>query len=410
MDYQLTKKDNEKREPLWISIRKLANLMTAEKRQFYLASIAIVCNSLASLSVPIIIGYTIDHAVASRDYTALLINATILLVISLFGWVMSYLQTRMMGGIGRRTLYRLRNALFDKISSLPISFFNQNKIGDLTSRITSDTDKLNQFFAQAFTQFLGNLLLVVGAGVCMLILSVELGAVALLPALVVLLLTRLLSPWVQRKNLKSLQTTGAMSAEIQESLANFPVVVAFNRMDYFEKKFDESNTKNYHASVWAGMASGVFSPLYSLASNLAQLLVLVFAITMILSGHIAVGLFVSFQLYLTNFYSPLQQLASVWSSFQLALASLDRIYEVLSLESNMPIIPSEKTKKTNDVLVFENVSFGYESGKDVLSHINLSLEKGKTYALVGPTGGGKTTTAMLLARLYDPREGVVWLE
>jgi ATP-binding cassette subfamily B protein len=122
------------------------------------------------------------------------------------------------------------------------------------------------------------------------------------------------------------------------------------------------------------------------------------------------GLLIGFLLYVNNFYNPLRQLASVWSSLQLALAALDRISEVLALESNLEIVPEDSGAVSQAVLEFYDVSFAYPDGQDVLGHVSLRLERGKTYALVGPTGGGKTTTASLMARLYDPTAGVVRLD
>ena len=226
-----------------------------------------------------------------------------------------------------------------------------------------------------------------------------------------LILTQILSPWVKRASLKSLRTLGSMSGEIQESINNFKVIVAFNRLDYFRNKFKESNEANYSASVSAGIAGNIFNPIYVLASSLAQLVVLVFGIYFISDGHFTVGLLIGFLLYVNSFYNPLRQLASVWSSLQLALAGLDRISEVLALESDIKIVTSVSAPDGVGVMEFRNVFFRYDDGvEDVLRHLNFVLEKGKTYALVGPTGGGKTTTASLMARLYDPSKGTVYLE
>ena len=127
---------------------------------------------------------------------------------------------------------------------------------------------------------------------------------------------------------------------------------------------------------------------------------------LIASGQMTAGLLIGFLLYVNNFYGPMRQLATVWSSFQLAIAALERIVEVLALTSDMPLAPA--TQKTGDaVLEFQNVTFQYPGGKDVLRGVNLVLEQGKAYALVGPTGGGKTTTASLMARLYDPTSGTI---
>jgi len=314
-----------------------------------------------------------------------------------------------MGVVGRTVLFNLRNRVFLKLQDLPVAFFNENKTGDLISRINNDTDKLNLFFSQGLVQFAGNLFLMIGAGVFLVSLNPPLGMAALLPALGVLVATRLISPWVKKKNVMNLQSLGGMSAEIQESLNNFKVIVAFNRLDYFRRKFDGANQKNFSSAVGAGLASNLFMPIYGLAHNLAQLIVIGYGIYLIAAGNLTIGLLIGFVLYINSFYMPLRQIAALWSSLQLALAALDRISEVLALESNMPVSAAGRTP-SRSVLKFENVNFSYPGGKEVLRDTSFTLEGGKTYALVGPTGGGKTTTASLMARLYDPTSGMVFLD
>jgi ATP-binding cassette subfamily B protein len=268
---------------------------------------------------------------------------------------------------------------------------------------------LNQFFSQALVQFAGNLFVMVGAGIFLVSLDVRLGAAALVPALGVLIVTQLISPWVKRRNVKNLQSVGGMSAEIQESLNNFKVIVAFNRTDYFRNKFNEANEQNFSSAVAAGVASNIFMPIYGLAQNLAQIVVIAYGIYLVDAGGITIGLLIGFLLYVNSFYMPLRQLAAMWAQLQLALAAVDRISEVLALEPNMPLVAATPTGSTA-VMKFENVTFGYREGQSILRDSSFSLEKGKTYALVGPTGGGKTTTASLMARLHDPISGVVLLD
>ena len=161
-------------------------------------------------------------------------------------------------------------------------------------------------------------------------------------------------------------------------------------LDYFRDKFRESNAANYAASIKAGIANNTFTPIYTLASTVAQLIVLAYGIYLVSVGSFSIGLLIGFILYVNNFYNPLRQLASVWSSLQLALAGLDRISEVLALESNMSVVTTGTEPRPNDdsMLCFEHVSFGYpDADTDVLHDISFTLAKGKTYALVGPTGG-----------------------
>jgi ATP-binding cassette subfamily B protein len=411
MNYALNRPKNKKTKGATArALKRLAPLLGREKGNISLAVFAALVWSVAALLEPIIIGRAVDLYIKNRDYHGVVISVWQLLAVYLVTLAASYIQTLALGGVGRRVLFDLRNNLFAKLQELPAAFFNQNKSGDLISRINNDTDKLNQFIGQALMQLMRSSFIVVGAGIFLLSLNLRLGAAALVPAVLVLIVTRLLAGWVEAANLKSLQTTGQMSSEIQESLANFKVVAAFNRLDYFRDKFNGVNKNNFSASVKAGIASNIFTPIYGVASTLAQLVVLGYGIYLIGTGNFTIGLLIGYLLYVNSFYSPLRQLATVWPTLQLAFAAIDRISEVLALKSDMKIVENKLVANGDYQLEFRDVSFTYLEGKTVLSKVNLKLEKGKTYALVGPTGGGKTTTASLMARLYDASEGAILLE
>lgn len=399
--------NSEKKATTFASLRKLFALLTEEKGRFALSLLALLFTSVLSLATPWVFGRAIDTSVAAHDYPGVLRACLVLFAMSVLTFGASYLQMRLMGGIGQTVLFRLRQRLFEKLQALPIAFFNENKTGDLISRVNGDTDKLSQFFSETLVRFMGSLVLILGTAIFLLALHPRLGAVALIPALVLFLLTRVLSPWVKQRNARSLASVGNLSAEIQESLAHFKVIVAFHRRDYFQQRFQKTNEENYSASLRAGIANTVFTPLYDLASSSAQLAVLAYGLFLITRGQLTLGLFLSFFLYLDRFYSPLRQIAMLWSSFQLAFASWDRIAAILDYPAALPIVKGSSSKTSSPLLEFRSVDFQYPNGAIVLKHLSLTLETGKTYALVGPTGGGKTTTASLMARLYDPTNGLV---
>lgn len=371
---------------------------------------AILINSSLTLVSPVLIGRTIDNYVQKKDYNGILLNAGILLGIYIVAFVTNYVQTRLMGGIGQRTLFKLRNAVFNKLQELPVAFFTQNKAGDLISRINNDTDKLNQFFSQSLMQFVGSIFIMTGAGLFLLFIKLPLGAAALSPAILMWVFTQATSAWVKRKNAANLKSVGNLSAEIQENLNNFKVIIAFNRRDYFRKRFDEANEQSYRTAVGAGLANNVFTPVIGMAANLGQLIVLTFGIYLISTGSFTVGLLISFFSYVNNFYNPLRQLAALWANFQVALAAWDRISHLLAMQTDLLPVGSTLPVQTSALLSFQHVSFSYPDGKEVLHDISFDLARGKTYALVGPTGGGKTTTASLIARLYDPTSGTIVLD
>lgn len=409
MNYSLNKETQQKTST-GKALRKLLPYMAEERKYLIAAAFIILITSSLTLASPYIIGHAIDQFVATKHYDGVLRYAGMLLCIYAITLFTSYTQTRLMGGVGQKLLFRLRNAVFSRLLELPIAFFNQNKTGDLISRINNDTDKLNQFFAQSLVQFIGGIATMTGAAIYLVSLNWRLGLATLTPGFALFLFTRFISPWVKSVNANNLKSTGGMSAEIQESLNNFKVIIAFNRRDYFRKRFDVANQENYKTAIKAGLANNLFMPVFGLCANFAQLAVLAYGIYMISQGAFTVGLLISYLSYATYFYNPIRQLAALWTTFQVAMASWDRIESILEMESDLKQIPTSASAHDNAPLIeFKHVHFGYPGGKEILHDISFELEPGKTYALVGPTGGGKTTTASLIARLYDPTAGEVLL-
>ncbi len=400
-------------------LRKIFGLLANEKKKLIIALVAIFIDASFSLLGPFMVAYTVDHFITSGNLKWTLIFAGILVGVYMISSAASYTQIRFMGKVGQQVLYNLRSRIFAKLQELPLSFFNQNKAGDLVSRINNDTSNLARFFSEILPQFVSSVFALTGVAIAVLVIQYKLGAATLLPALGLLVFTTLISGWLKERNRKSLQSVGGMSAEISESLQNFKVIVAFNRRDYFRERFAEVNQTAFKANVRASFANSLVPPVYDLANNGAQLIVLCYGIYLIGVGSLTLGILIGFLAYAERFYNPLRRIAQLWTSVQVALAAWDRVSDVLQFESDLVYIDNPQTSiaakiGTKRVMEFENVSFSYPGvgdaqGKIVLNKINFTLEPGKTYALVGPTGGGKTTTASLMARLFDPTEGVVYL-
>ncbi len=391
------------------TLKRLMTLMGNERNNLYIAMVFIFINSGLNLIGPYLIGHAVDNYVVTKQYEGVIKYSIILFGIFCLAMVSGYAQAQLMGQVGQRMLFNLRNTVFTKLQELPIDFFNQNKAGDLISRVNNDTDKINQFFSQSLVQFMSSIFTMLGAGIFLISINVELALAALAPALFLLIFTRGISPWVKARNAVNMKSTGSMSSEIQESLNNFKVIVAFNRRDYFRKRFEDVNNENYKSAVKAGIANNIFTPVFSFSSSVGQLVVLAFGIYLISVGHFSIGLLISFLAYINQFYNPLRQLAVLWANFQVALAGWDRISQILVMENNLKIIDNTIHEETNCLMSFRNVSFSYTPGTEILKNVSFDLERGKTYAFVGPTGGGKTTTASLMARLYDPTEGQIIL-
>src|SRR6185312_10435566 len=446
---------------IWPALRKLIGLLPEQRGKLIGALLIMVLYSFLSMLPPALIGYTINHLVNAKMHVAgsglsvsngwitrLLPGTGAALVGTVCIWLAViyilnlgavYWRTILMGGFGQHLLYTLRNAVFNKLQELPVAFFAQNKAGDLISRINNDTDKVNQFFSQSLMQFVSSIFIITGAGIALIYFNWRLGLTVLAPAALMWIFNKTMSKWVKKRNADAAKATGNLSAEIQESLNNFKVVLAFNRRDYFRNRFAQANSGNYSSAVGAGIANNIFMPVYSFLASMGQLVVLMYGIYLITAGHFTPGFLIAYFMYSSSFYDPLRQLAALWAGFQVAIAGWDRISHLLTLQTDLVTISAEdaaaaagqispgghgvhgglkvvpaggngKGRGTAPLIEFRDVSFHYPNGKDVLRHNSLTMEKGKTYALVGPTGGGKTTTASLLARLYDPTGGTVLLE
>lgn len=392
------------------AFRKMLVFMKGEKRNLIIAFVVMLLNSGIALLTPYLIGYTIDHYIVTKIYSGLLKYCVILLLIYIASSYTEYLQTILMGSIGQRMLFNLRNAIFNKIQSLPVAFFNQNKAGDLISRVNSDTQTVNQFFSQYLMQFVDSIFMMAVAAGIMLSIQPNLGGAGLLPAVAILIFARIINPWVRKKNAISLKQYGLLSGEIQEGLSNFTTILAFGRRDFMRSRFEKVNKENYKTSVISGLVNNLYAPVFTFFSNIAQLIVLAYGIYLITQGNFTVGLLISYIAYAQSFYRPLRQIATLWASFQTTMAAWDRISIILNLESDLEYgKDGQNVPNGKSLLQFKDVTFSYPNGKIVLDKINIELEKGKTYAFVGPTGGGKTTTASLIARLYDPNEGSIHL-
>lgn len=411
MDYNLNTEHKSTTRQAFV---KMMTFMKEERKPLFVALTVMFVNSCISLFTPFLIGYTIDHYIVTKLYRGLLLFCAILLILYIISSATQYIQIKLMGNIGQRMLYSLRNAVFNKIQELPVAFFNQNKAGDLISRINNDTQTVNQFFSQSLMQFIDSIFVMIVSAGFLLAIHPSLGGASLVPAVFILVFVKIVNPFVRKKNAVSTKMFGLLSGEAQEGLSNFKTIIAFDRRDFFRDNFKKANRNNFKTSVASGLVNGVFSPVFTLLGDIAQLIVLSYGIYLITQGDFTIGLLISYIAYVQTFYRPLRQIAALWASFQSTMASWDRIAVVLNLESDLKYAdtnrePHTGTQDGSPLVRFSDVSFQYQKDKNVLENINIELQRGKTYAFVGPTGGGKTTTASLIARLYDPNEGKIFL-
>lgn len=344
MNYNLSKtefnkdKDKSNLQYLFNNWNEFWQFLSPEKSRLIVAIMLIAVAALANILGPFLIAKAIDEPIKNGDVNLLLVYTALLGAIYISSIISSYFQTRIMGSVSQNTLYNLRTALFAKLQQLPVAFFNSNQSGDLTSRINNDADKINQLLSESILRFLGNFVSVLGVSIFILFLNLQLALVTLVFLIPIIILTQIISPFVENINRQKQAKLGYLASEIQSDLDNFRVIVAFDRRKYFEDKLTNKVKELEKVGQKAEFLNSIFRPIYDIFSTLALISVILFGFYLYQNGEIEIGLLVGFVTYANSLYSPLRILGSIWGNIQSSLGAWERIREILNLESNLIIL------------------------------------------------------------------------
>jgi ATP-binding cassette subfamily B protein len=360
---------------------------------------------------PFLLGWSIDHVIAKGDLRGLLLLLSLLAIIYLSGiWAIRG-QILRVGSIMQRLLAQLRQDIFVKIQSLPLSFFDRSEAGDLMSRLLNDVNTVNQAFGQTVAQMLGNLLSLVGIVIAMLAINLQLGLLSNLVVPLMIFTTGLFSNWARARFRVTRQTIGELSAKLEEDISSVREAQAFNRVQLNIEEFDLLNAANRDANVQAVAITSAFLPSIDFLNTLATAGVLAYGGYLAVTGAATVGVVTSFLLYVQQFFRPIQILSQFYTQAQSAFAGLERIFLLLDEPSELKDATdaSEMPPIKGEVL-FEVVTFGYTPDQQVLKGVSLAAHPGQMIALVGPTGAGKSTIINLILRFYDVSGGAVKID
>lgn len=392
-------------------LRRLAQELRPHSPRLALTLLLVVIAASSQALVPWLIGRAIDGPILHRDARGLLAIMGLMLAVSVGGGLAGRTQMLLIGSTGQRILASLRERLFEKLQGLPIAFFDRQAKGDLMSRVSSDVDTLNQLLSHGLTQVLGAILSLCGVLVAMLALNVRLALATMAVIPVMLLTTYLLARRARKEYRKTRETTGAVMADLQEEIEGVRESQAFNRTEANIARFRTRNAKNRDANISATAVSSAFSPVIELLAALTNAVVIGYGSYLALNGEVSIGLVASFLLYAQQFFRPIQLATQVAAQSQSALAGAERIYAILDESPETPDAPNARALgEVTGRIAFENVSFGYDAGRHVLSDVSFTAEPGQTIALVGATGAGKTTIAGLIPRFYDVTRGAITLD
>jgi ATP-binding cassette, subfamily B, multidrug efflux pump len=388
--------------------RRLLGETTAYRGELLLALGLLVAGAAAQAAAPWLVSQAIDHDILDGDVPGLVRTLAGLLVVYAVGTLATRAQIFQVGSVGQRLLASLRGRLFEHFGRLPLAFFDRRPLGDLMSRVTNDVDTLNQLLSQGVTQLLGSLFGLVGIVIAMLLLNVPLALVSFCVIPFIFLATSVFSRLARRAFRTTRETTGDVTAELQEEISGIRQAQAFNRSETNIARFREHNRANRDANVAAVVVTAAFAPTIDVLSTLAIAVVIGFGGYLLLAGELSVGVVAAFLIYVQQFFRPIQLVAQVYTQLQSALAGAERIYAILDEPEEVPDAPQALVlDRVDGRVTLDGVSFAYDATRSVLHDITFDVAAGQTVALVGRTGAGKTTIANLIPRFYDVSRGAV---
>jgi ATP-binding cassette, subfamily B, multidrug efflux pump len=393
------------------TLRRFLRYLRPYRRELPPAITLIIIGASSQAFGPFVIGWSIDNLIVQGNLRGLLWVLSGLACIYFGGVFAIRGQILRVGSIMQRLLAQLRQDIFTKIQSLPLSFFDRSEAGDLMSRLLNDVNTVNQAFGQTVAQMLGNLFSLVGIVIAMLCINLQLGLLSNLAVPLMIFTTGLFARWARARFRITRQTIGDLSAKLEEDIGSVREAQAFNRVSLNIAEFAELNAANRDANVQAVAITAAFLPSIDFLNTLATAGVLAYGGYLAVTGVATVGVVTSFLLYVQQFFRPIQILSQFYTQAQSAFAGLERIFQLLDEPSQLTDAPNAKTMPLlKGEVTFENVQFGYTANQLVLKGINLHANPGEMIALVGQTGAGKSTIINLILRFYDVSGGAVKID
>jgi len=397
------------------SARRLLGYLLPHKRSLLFGLLWVVVSAANTAVAPAVTGWIVDTAVAlakqGSDASGLTLPVMALLASTGVGWYSQRMQIYVVGTVGQRALFALREDVFGALQRLSVAFFERTGTGDLMSRLINDVDQVNSFLSQGFRRVLGAGLGFVFTLVGMLLVDVRLALATLAVVPLMFAASRVFGVLAKRVFRRRQEALGDVSSALAEELGGIKVTQAFVRTERTRSDFAERNAANRDASIAASAVSSAFPPVLAVISAASTALVAGYGGWLASSGAVTIGVVVAFLSYSRSFFNAVSQLSSLWAETQSALAGAERVFELVDTKPEIADAPDAvDVGRLSGHVRFESLTFAYGDGAPVLSDIDLDVPAGTTLAIVGPTGAGKTTLVNLIARFYDPTSGRILVD
>ncbi|MCE5234438.1 MAG: ABC transporter ATP-binding protein/permease [Eubacteriales bacterium] len=395
-------------------LRRLWGYLYRYKWQVLLAFLLMLASNLFALVGPLLSGYAIDAIGIEKgkvDFAGVFYNCALMIAFYIASSGLAYILSRMMIDLSQKVVAKMRSDVFNRLTDMPVSYFDTHQTGEIISHITYDIDTVNASLSTDLLQILASAVTVIGS----LVMMVQISPILLLVFVVTVPLSFILTKYITGKIRPLFKARSAKLGElngyVEESLTGQKTITAYNRQEVMLERFDEKNREAVNAYYNADYYGSINGPCVNLINNLSLALISVFGAIMYLYGSLTLGNLSSFVLYSRKFSGPINEAANILGELQSAFAAAERVFRII----DAPLEPAdaENAQPLTDVeghVEVEHVDFGYSSERLIVEDLNIDALAGKMVAIVGPTGAGKTTIINLLMRFYDPSAGFISID
>lgn len=396
-------------ENMGATLKRIWSYMASDKKFFIIVMILVVFASFLSLVGPYLLGVVVDEIVngAERDrmWDLLVLLAVIFLLQSLVTWLGNF----WMVSIAQKAVYRMRRNLFAHLQRLPIAFFQNQKSGELMSRMTNDIENVSRTLNSTVIQLVTSVITLTGTVAVMLWLSLPLTLLTLTIVPLMFLGMNWITKRTGRYFREQQKNLGDINGYIEETMTGHHIIKMFSRENYVMEEFRHKNKQLRESGYWAQTYSGFIPKLMNSLNNLAFTIIVGVGAIFALNGMLTIGMIVTFTTYSRQFTRPLNDLANQYNVVLSAVAGAERVFSIMDEKQEAAGEEEKEKNRMHGDVRFEDVSFSY-GDQLTLKQINFHAGRGETVAFVGPTGAGKTTIISLISRFYEPDQGRILID
>jgi ATP-binding cassette, subfamily B, multidrug efflux pump len=396
----------------WKQVKRLGGYMRPYAKQILpIIIIMMIVGAITKLTVPLLISYSIDHAIKGKDSKLLFILVGTMLAVYIIQWAANSFRIRYTNKIGQKVIFDLRHQVFSHLQLLSFRYFDKRPAGSVLVRVTNYVNSLQDLFTNGVVNLMIDCVQLVGIMIILLTINVKLGAAIIVTVPLMFLVSTRLRRMIRRAWQVVTIKQSRINSHLNESIQGIRVTQAYTQEKENIAFFDNMNMDNRISWNKASMLNQTLSPIIEVTGAIGYCILFWLGASLIQSNEITIGLLVAFATYIGYFWEPINRMGQMYSQLLIAMASAERIFETIDEEPSVADLPNaKKLSSVKGNVTFENLVFEYEPGRPALKGISLKVDAGQSIALVGHTGSGKSTIMNLLCRFYDPVEGRVLID